>query len=106
MFREVVPVRERRVFFLETAGIGQDDLAEILRPLRTEHAAAEALRDQPRQVAAMIEMRVREDDRLDAGSRNRQILPVPLAHLLQPLEQPGIDHDSRAVRLSEALRTL
>ena len=105
VLREVVAVRERGVFFLQASGIGQHDLAEILRAQRAEHAAAEALRDEPRQVAAVIQVRVGQDDGLEARGGNRQILPVPQAELLQALEQPGIHHDAGAVRFHQVLGT-
>ena len=68
VLREVVAVGVRRVFFLQPAGVGQDDLAQILRALRAEHAAAESLRHEPRQIAAMIEVRVRQHDRVDGST--------------------------------------
>ena len=104
VLREVVPVGELGVLFLQASGVGQDDAAEILGALRAEHAAAEALRDEARQIAAVIEVRVRQHDRLDARRRHRQVLPVALAQLLQALEQPRVDHDARAVGVDEVLR--
>ena len=39
----------------------------------------------------MIEVRVRQDDRVDLGRRNRQGLPVPLAQFLQALKKTAVD---------------
>ena len=65
VLRIAVPVRLARVFFLNVRGIGQDERAQIARARRAEDAAAESAGDQPRQVAAMIEVRMRQDDRVD-----------------------------------------
>ena len=91
VLREAVTVGVGRIFFLDPAGVGQHDAAEILGAGGAENAAAETLRHQPRQIAAMIEVRVRQDDRVDVCRGNRQVLPVALAQLLQPLEQPRVD---------------
>ena len=69
-----MPVRVRGVLFLNASRVGQDDAAEILRAGRAEDPAAEALRDQARKVAAVIEVRVRQDDGGDVGRTNRQIV--------------------------------
>ena len=39
----------------------------------------------------MVEMRVRQNDRINLLRRNRQFLPVAFAPFLLPLEQPAID---------------
>ena len=104
VFRVVVAVRLRRVFLLQPPRVGQDDLDQVLRALGAEHAAAEALRHQPGQVAAVIEVRVRQHHRLDTRRPDRQVLPVPLAQLLQPLEEPGVHQHARAIRLDQVLR--
>ena len=91
MLREAVTVRVRRILFLDASGIGQDDPAQILGPGGAEHAAAEALGYEPRQIAAMIEVGMGEDDGIDVRRLDRELLPVPLAQLLEPLEQAGID---------------
>ena len=72
--------------------------AEILGAGGAEHAAAKAAGDQPRQIAAVIEMRVRQHDGVDVGRRDRQSLPVALAQLLEPLEQPAVDENASSVR--------
>ena len=98
VLRVAVAVRVRRVFFLDAAGVGQHDPAEILRAGGAEDAAAEALRDEPRQIAAVIEVRVRQHDGVDLRWLDRKVLPVPLAQLLQPLEEPRVDEHSRCAR--------
>jgi len=99
-----VAIGERRVFLLQPAGVGQDDLAQILRAQRAEHAAAETLRHEARQIPAMIEVRVRQDNRVDGRCLDRQVLPVPQAQLLQALKKPGVHHDPRAIGFDQVLR--
>ena len=65
---------------------------------------AKSGRDQPRQVAAMVEVRVGEDDGVDRGGVDRQRLPVALAQLLETLKQPAVDEDAMAVHLEQVLR--
>ena len=88
-------IRVRRIFFLDATGIGQDDPAEILCAGGAEDAAAEALGDEARQIAAMIEVRVGKDDGVDLRWLDRKLLPVPFAQLLEPLEEPRVDEHSR-----------
>jgi hypothetical protein len=49
-----------RVFFLNVCGVRQDERAQILRARGAKHPTAKALRYQPRQEPAVIEMCVRE----------------------------------------------
>ena len=80
------------------------DLAQVLCALRAEHAAAESLRHQPRQITAVIEVRVGQDNGVDARRLDRQVLPVALAQLLQPLEEPRVNHDARPAGFDQILR--
>ena len=82
-----------RVFFLNATRVWQHDAAQILGPRRAEDAAPETLRDQAREIAAVIEVRVRQHDRRDVRRLDRQVAPVALAQLLEPLEQPAVDQD-------------
>jgi hypothetical protein len=93
-----------RVFFLQPACIGQYKPAEILRAGRAEHAAAESACDQARQIPGVIEMRVRQDHRMNGRWRHLELRPVPLAERLQTLEESAIDENARAFVLEEVLR--
>ena len=88
---EPVSIGVGRVLFLDASGIGQNDAAEIERPCRAEHATAKPLRHETRQIPAMIEVGMRQHDRIDVGRPNRKRLPIPFAQFLQPLEEPGIN---------------
>ena len=65
VLRVAVLVRLPRILFLNVRRIGEHERAQVARARRAEDAAAKALADQPRQVPAMIEMRMREDDGVD-----------------------------------------
>ena len=43
-------------------------------------------------------MGLRQDDRADRRRLNRKLLPVKLAQVLEPLEQPAVDKDAVARR--------
>ena len=105
MLRVALAIRALGVFFLELRGVGEHDARELGRRRRAEDAAAEALRHEPRQVAAVIEVRVREHDRVDRVGADRQRLPVALAQLLQSLKQPAVDEHAMAVGVEQMLRT-
>ena len=64
---------------------------------------AKPLRDQPRQVAAVIEMRVRQHHRVDRRGRIGSARPVAQPQLLQPLKQPAIDQDPTAAQIEQML---
>jgi hypothetical protein len=63
----------------------------------------EALPDQARQVAAVVDVGVREHDVLDRGGLHRQRLPVAPAQLLQPLVESAIEEQPSAGDLQEEL---
>ena len=84
--REPVAVRVCRVLFLDAPGIGQHDAAQILRAGGAEHTPGKALHDDARQIADVVEVRVRQHDRVERRGGHRQVLPVQLAQLFEPLE--------------------
>ncbi len=91
VFRLVVPVVEICVFFLQMSGVRQDNAAQIDGGRRGINRAAEAFSYQAWNPAAVIEMRVGQNDRVDAGCRNRRGLPVALPPFLGALEHAAID---------------
>src|SRR5207245_4447448 len=104
VLREAVAVGVFGVFFLQLRGIRQNDSTQILRTRGAEDASAKSLCDKARQVSAVIEVRVRQNDGFDARGGNRQVLPVAQAQFLETLKQPRVDHDARPIRLDEVLR--
>src|SRR5690606_33189195 len=93
VLRKALLVGIGRILFLEIRAIRQEDFAQRLRCGRAEDAALEALCDEERQIAAVIEMRVRQHDRVDVARGDRQRIPVPAAELLLPLEEAAIDEN-------------
>ena len=64
---------------------GARDLLEV--------GGAKALRDEPRQVSAMVKMRVGQHNRVDLGRWNWKGLPVPFAQFLQTLKEARVNED-------------
>jgi len=62
-------------------------------------------RHETRKVSAMIEMRVRQDDRVNRIGAERERAPVALAQLLQPLKQSRVNEDAVAAGVEKMLRT-
>src|SRR5690606_23793036 len=52
----------------------------------------------------VVEVRVREQHRVDARRVDRERLPVSLAKLLQALEQPAVDEQTPGGRLEQVAR--
>jgi len=90
-------VVEIRVFFLQMAGVGQDDSAEIDGGRRGVDGSAKPLFDQSRNPAAVIEVGVREDDRINFPGRNRRVPPISLAPFLRALEETAVNEELKAL---------
>jgi hypothetical protein len=90
-------VGERRVFFLQVTGVGQQDAAEIDRRGRGVDRSVKALLYQPRNPAGMIEVRMRKDDGINLARRYGQISPVALPPFLLALEKTAIDQHLNAL---------
>ena len=60
--------------------------------------------DEPRQVTRVIDVRMRDDYRVDRSRIERWLLPVALAQLLQALEQTSVDQHPRAISLDQVFR--
>ncbi len=101
VLRVRVPIGVLRVFLLDTARVRQHDATEILRAGRAEDAAAETLRDETRQVTAVIEVRVRQDDGRNVRGLDRKVEPVTLAKFLEPLEQPAVNQHARGTSVEQ-----
>ena len=105
MLRKTVTVRFARVLFLNVRRVGEHQRAQLFRRWCAENATSEPAGDKAWQVTAVIEMRVREDDRVDRCRIDRQRLPVPDPQLLQPLEQPAVDEHAPAAELEQVFRS-
>ena len=101
--RVVQPVRFARILFLKARRVGQHQLAQVGRARRAEDAAVIPVGHEPRQVAGVIEMRVRQNGRREIRGIERQRLPVAQPQFLETLEQAAIDQDFLAAGLEQVL---
>ncbi len=81
------------VKLLDAAGIRQQDFAKIARQAGAQDRSPEPVIDEHGQVAAVIEMRVGEDDSVEARGIKRRTVPVAQTKLLVTLEQAAIDEE-------------
>jgi len=68
-----------RVLLLDMGAVQQNDLGKVGGRRCRKYVVAEALLDQLGQVAAVVEVRVGQDDAVDRRRIDRERLPVPLA---------------------------
>ena len=64
----------------------------------------EPITHESRQVTAVIDVRVGEDDRIDAAGIDRELGPVLQAQGLQTLEQSAVDEDFAPTELEQVAR--
>jgi len=84
------------VFFLEPGGVQHDDAGDLGGRGGAVHRSGESLLDQLGQQAAMVQMGVGQEHRVDAGGREVERLPVaPLE--LSFLIQAAVDQQPRSV---------
>src|SRR5579864_4844265 len=96
MAAEAVPVRKLSVFLLKAGAVEQDQLRNVFRRSRRIDWACEAVLHEPRQVTAMIQVRMGHDYRIDRRGLDWKGLPVELAKLTQTLEHAAVDEHSFA----------
>ncbi len=65
MLRQVMSVQELGVFLLQKGTVHQNQFGNVPRRLRCVDAAPKTVPDEPGQVSGMVEMSVRQDDRVD-----------------------------------------
>ena len=92
------------VFFIDFGAVLQDDLGDVRRGPRAVDRAVEALRDETRQEAAMVQMGVRQNDGVQFRGRKFEIRPVAFLQVVF-LIKAAIDENVFAVGLQEVLRT-
>ena len=103
MSTEALLICLARVLFLNFRRIGEHQRAQVLGAWRAEHASPKASSNQARQIPAMIEVRVRQNQRVNRRRRNRERLPVAVAQFFESLEQPAIDEDSMSAEVEQVL---
>lgn len=105
MFRQAMAVRISRFFLLQMGAVTQHDLAEVASTARAVDRATIAHSREYRQVAAVIQMRVRQDHSVQRADIDRQGAPVVQTQILRTLKQSAVDQDSQPCAFQQILRT-
>src|ERR1700730_2562419 len=79
------------------AGVGKDDSAQIDGWRSGVNRSAETLFHQARNPSAMVEVGMRQDDRVDFPGRHRRVPPIALSPFFRTLKDPAIDENLNAV---------
>ena len=98
-----VTVGEARLFLLQMRRVRQQDLEQIGGAARAIHGTAEAVPDEPRQVARVIDVRMAQDNGGERAGFERRARPVPQAQGLEPLEEPAVEQESAVAVLEQML---
>jgi hypothetical protein len=91
------------VFFLQLGAIEQDDSGYLGGGLGAEDSALESLAYQLGQQAAVVQMRMCQQDRIDALRRHRKGVPVPHPEM-SFLVKSAIDEQPRSIGLEQMPR--
>src|SRR5260221_14779783 len=83
--------------------IGQDDGAQVVRAGGAEDTTAEALRHKARQLTAVVEMGVREDDGIDTRGVDGKCGPVAESEILQSLKQAAVHKNPMVAKIEQVL---
>ena len=97
------PVGVVGLLLLEVAAVGQDHPSQAARALGAVDGASKAEPLQPWQVAAVIDVGVRQHDRIDRLGRHRERVPVRLPELLAALEQSAVDQQAGVWSVDQGL---
>lgn len=92
------------VFLLDPRGVFEDDLGQFARRGRGENRRPEPLADHPRQHAAVIDVGVGQQHRVDSAEVDRRVFPVPIAEVAF-LVHAAVDEEPRTAGLEQMLRT-
>jgi hypothetical protein len=91
------------LLFLKVSGIRQQDPEQVDGGGRRVHCAAEPVGLEPRQVSAVVDVRVRQHDVIDRPRLDGQALPVAAPQRLQPLVETALDENSPSSRDEQEL---
>lgn len=91
VLRVAVAVGAPRIILLYPARIEQQDFAQVAGSMGGVYLASEALLDQQREIAAVIEMGVGQQDSFDRFGVCRKRFAVSQTQLFMALEQAAVD---------------
>ena len=100
VFGKAMAVGEFGVFFLQVAGIRQQNRAQLGSRTGAIDGAAEAVFDQEWQVAGMIEVSMGQNDGVDAVRFDGKWRPILEPQRLESLEQATIDKNAMVAVLN------
>src|SRR5258708_2469401 len=95
----------RRELRLPLGGVEEREPRELDGAARRVDRALEAQPDDVRDEAAVIEVRMREEERIDRLRVVRERDAIPDHVVRAPLEHAAVDENARAIGLEQVLRT-
>ena len=93
-----------RVLILNMGRVEQHQLGDVGGRLGAEHGPAKPGLVQSRQVAAMVDVGVREDDRIEVFGPAVELLVLPPRLVPPPLKEPAVEQHPPVARLNQMLR--
>jgi hypothetical protein len=100
----MLPVGLPGVLFLNARRVRKDQGAQLSSAGGAEDRSAKPLGDKPRQVTAVIEVRVRQNDGIDSRRVDRKRPPIPIPQLLETLKETAVDQNSAIIHVEQMLR--
>ena len=101
MLREAPIVRVVRLVLLDVRGVQEQVVDEVGRGVGGVDGPREALAHEERQPAAVVQVRVGQQDRVDLVRGHGGGRPVPLPQRLRALEEAAIHEETRGPRLEQ-----
>ena len=92
------------VFFLQMRGIGEQDVAQLDGRRVGVDRAMKSVAHEPRQIAGVVQVRVRQHAPIERRGFFRKRIPVAQAQFLQPLEQAAIHQQPFAFGFHQIFR--
>src|SRR5581483_5200362 len=104
VLRVAVAVRKLSLFLLEVRRIEEEDAEKVARTGRAVDRAGEAVLDEQRQRARMIEVSVAQDHGRERGRVYGKGSAVARAELLQALEESAVEEHLPGAGIDQVLR--
>src|SRR6266704_2648305 len=92
-------------FFLKVSGIGQQNSGQVNSSGCCEDGTFISVRDEPRQITGVIDVRVCEYDRVDRFWIDRRRFPVPQSQFFRTLKKTAIKKNPAVLRLDQKFGT-
>src|SRR5437879_13417596 len=93
-------------FFLKVSGIGQQNSGQVNSSGCCKDGTFITLRDEPRQITGVIDVRVCEYDRVDRFWIDRRRFPVPQSQLFRTLKKTAIKKNPAVLLLIQNFATV